>query len=137
MNTEEAVALLAQGAAAWNRWRADHPGERPDLSRTSLRSLDLTGADLADLDLRNADLRGTVLTNATLAGARLNGANLFKAVVANANLKAADLRRAQFLNCGQLTAARNWEAALRDEDLACGKPLPGASGQATDYPIDE
>lgn len=132
MNAEEAVALLAQGAAAWNRWRADHPDERPDLSGTSLRSLDLTGADLTDLNLTNADLRGTDLTDGTLANARLDGANLFKAVLANADLKAADLRHAQFLNCGQLTTARNWETALRDEDLACGKPLPGESGQAVD-----
>ena len=41
-----------------------------------------------------------------------------------ADLSAADLRGARFLHCPQLEAARNWQAAYRDEDLACGAAIP-------------
>lgn len=124
MANEELLTMLKRGAEAWNAWRADH-GEAPlDLSGAALRALDLGGANLTDVDLRSADLRGTVLTKTSLAGACLQGANLFKAVLDGADLGNADLRGAQFLHCAQLQAALHWETALRDEDLACGAPIP-------------
>lgn len=124
MVNEELVALLRQGAQAWNTWRAEQPGTGVDLAQAGLRALDLRRADLAGADLRGADLRGTLLGEASLAGACLQGANLFKAVLEGADVEGADLRGARFLHCAQLQSARSWESSFRDEDLACGAPIP-------------
>ena len=123
MPKNEHVALLGRGAAAWNAWRAEH-GEVPDLSRAALRGLDLSGFDLSRVDLRGADLRGTKCANTDLSGARLDGANLFKAVLDGADLVGAFLFGAQFLNCAQLIATRNWQSAFRDATLGCGAAIP-------------
>lgn len=123
MPNDEDVALLRRGAAAWNEWRTERDGT-PDLSRASLRGLDLSGFNLSRVDLRDADLRGTNLSGANLSGAHLQGANLFKAVIDGADLTGACLCGAQFLNCAQLAAARNWQSAVRDEALACGAAIP-------------
>jgi uncharacterized protein YjbI with pentapeptide repeats len=123
MPKDEHVTVLGRGAAVWNAWRAEHH-EVPDLSRTALRGLDLTGFDLSRADLRGADLRGTNLRDAGLSGARLEGANFFKAALDGADLAGAFLNGAQFLNCAQLIVTRNWESAYRDETLACGAAVP-------------
>src|SRR6516164_7562207 len=52
------------------------------------------------------------------------GANMFKAVLDDADLTRAFLYGAQFLNCAQLVATRNWQSAFRDDDLGCGAPIP-------------
>ena len=122
------LLLLKQGPEAWARWRREHAERRPDLSHASLRGLDLAKFDLASADLRGADLRGTILTDASLAGADLTGANLFKAVLDRTELSRARLTGVQFLNCAQLLAARNWQAAFRDPDLACGSSCPPEPG---------
>jgi uncharacterized protein YjbI with pentapeptide repeats len=124
MPNDEHVVMLARGAAAWNEWRADHD-ETPDLSRAGLRGLDLSGFDLSEADLRGADLRGTNLGGANLSSAQLDGVNFFKAVLDGADLAGAFLNRAQFLNCAQLIVTQNWQSAFRDDELACGAPIPG------------
>src|SRR5215831_5141419 len=78
------------------------------------------------VDLRGADLRATKLNGANLSRARLEGANLFKAVLDDADLSGAFLYGAQFLNCAQLVVTRNWQSALRGEELACGAAIPDA-----------
>jgi uncharacterized protein YjbI with pentapeptide repeats len=118
------VAMLKQGTSAWNEWRATHALTRLDLANARLCGLDLVEANLAGADLRNADLRGTVLSRANLVDANLAGADFFKAVLDGADLSGANLVGAQFLICPQLVAARNWQSALRDLDLACGAPIP-------------
>src|ERR1700749_1957297 len=123
MPNDEHVALLGQGAMAWNAWRAERD-ETPDLSRTGMRGLDLSGFDLSGADLRGADLRGTKFCDADLSGAHLEGANFFKAVLDGVNLAGAFLREAQFLNCAQLGVSRNWRSAFRDEKLGCGASIP-------------
>ena len=123
MSNDEHVAMLGRGAAVWNAWRTEQD-EIPDLSRASLRGLDLRGFDLSGADLRSADLRGTNLRDATLAGVHLDGATLFKTVLEGADLAGAFLNGAQFLNCAQLAVARNWQLAFRDEALGCGAPIP-------------
>jgi uncharacterized protein YjbI with pentapeptide repeats len=125
MAREEHMARIHQGVAAWNRWRADNPDIMPDLVGAGLRGLDLTGANLDDARLKGADLRGTILNRATLVRADLAGANLFKAIVDGANLDGANLSGVRFLECAQLTAARNWQSTSRDDALACGAPIPG------------
>src|SRR6516225_9187387 len=126
MANDEHVAMLGRGAAAWNEWRAK-VDETPDLSRAGLRGLDLSGFDLSQVDFRGADLRGTNLNGANLSRARLEGANLFKAMLDGADLAGAVLYGAQFLNCAQLVVTRNWQSAFRDDELACGAPVPLAS----------
>src|SRR5271166_2219198 len=126
MSNDEQLAALRRGAAAWNAWRAEHD-EAPDLSRAGLRGLDLSGFDLSHADLRDADLRGTNCSGANLAGAHFERANLFKAVFDGADLAGGVLYGAQFLNCAQLVVGRNWQSAFRDNDIACGAPIPSAS----------
>jgi uncharacterized protein YjbI with pentapeptide repeats len=128
MANSRQVALLHQGVTAWNRWRAENRDVTPDLVGAGLRGLDLTDADLSGADFKGADLRGAVLGGAILAGADLAAAaNLFKAVVAHADLAGANLLGARFLDCVQLTSARNWRSAYRDEALGCGAPIPRRS----------
>jgi len=130
MANDAHLAVLKRGVAAWNEWRAAQPAMRPDLSSASLRGLDLAKVDLSGADLRKADLRGTILSGAVLTDADLAGANLFKAVLDRAELSGANLIGAQFLNCAQLVAARNWQSAFRDADLACGAPIPAITGRS-------
>lgn len=123
MASDDHVALLKRGAAAWNAWRAGHDAP-PDLAEAPLRGLDLSGFDLSWADLRGADLRGTRCCGTNLRDARLEGANLFKAVLNEADLAGAFLYGAQFLNCAQLIAARNWQSTFRDDALGCGAAIP-------------
>jgi hypothetical protein len=48
----------------------------------------------------------------------------FQSGAHGANLAGAFLYGAQFLNCAQLIATRNWQSAFRDEELGCGTPIP-------------
>ena len=130
MANDAHLAVLKRGVAAWNEWRAAQPAMRPDLSSASLRGLDLAKVDLSGADLRKVDLRGTILNGAVLTDADLAGANLFKAVLDRAELSGANLIGAQFLNCAQLVAARNWQSAFRDADLACGASIPAITGRS-------
>src|SRR5437899_12774379 len=123
MTRDEHIALLGRGAASWNAWRAEHD-EAPDLSSAALRGRDLSGFDLSRADLRGADLRGTKCCDTNLSGARMEGANLFKAVLDGADLAGAFLNGAQFLNCAQLVASRNWQSAFRAAALGCGAAIP-------------
>ena len=125
MQSDEHVALIRKGAAAWNAWRTERD-EMPDLSRAGLRGLDLSGFNLSGADLQGADLRGTNLNQANLSGANLQEANLFKAVLDGADLTRAFLQGAQFLNCAQLVLAHDWQSAFRDDGLACGAAIPDA-----------
>src|SRR5260221_5562764 len=124
MADEAHLAVLKQGADAWNAWRAAHSGTPADFANARLRGLDLTMANLAGADCRKADFRGTILSGATLTDANFAGANFFKSVLDDADLAGANLVGAQFLNCAQLKTTRNWQSAFRDQDLACGAPVP-------------
>ena len=123
MANDEHLALLIGGASGWNAWRAGQDA-KPDLSRASLRGVDLSRFDLSQTDLRGADLRGANLSGTNLSAAHLEGANLFKAVLDGTDLAGAYLYGAQFLNCAQLVVTRNWQSAFRDEALACGASIP-------------
>ena len=86
MANDEHVALLKQGVDAWNRWRDENPGTRPDLSEANLREANLSGTNL-----RGANLREAGLSKANLSKANLSGANLFWACLNHADLTGADL----------------------------------------------
>lgn len=120
------LARLAQGVAAWNRWRADAPDIRPRLA-----SARLEGASLAGIDLHGADLLDTLLCEADLDGANLNGARIERTLFNGARFGAADLRgtggfSARFIGCdlrqcrfggGGFFDGLFWDADLRGCDL--------------------
>jgi uncharacterized protein YjbI with pentapeptide repeats len=132
MANQEHLAILRQGAEAWNAWRREHPDVRPDfsgsvlsgavlsranLSRTNLRDATLhkaklQRADLISADLRDAKLLGATLTKAYLQEADLRNANLRDAILVEADYSGADLREA-YLRDAELS-----EASLREANLS-------------------
>jgi uncharacterized protein YjbI with pentapeptide repeats len=94
-NSEE-LAIIQQGAKAWNQWR-DKNKERAafNLSGTDLHGRDLTGANLRGVDLSNADLYQTNFRGADLQDVNFASANLFHADLRESNLQGADLSTAK------------------------------------------
>jgi hypothetical protein len=103
----EHFELLMRDVDAWNRWRADNPKVKPDLSYAVMRGanlplVDLSGALLREADLVLANLRGADLRHADLSGANLVGARLMGVDLAHANIRGADLSTAEDLTDEQL-----------------------------------
>lgn len=92
-NQEQADMLLCDGVKAWNQWRNENRGVRPDLSKAQLSKADLSKANLMGADLIGAHLMGADLSAANLSAADLRGADFREA-----NLRSADLRE---VNCVQ------------------------------------
>ncbi len=89
----------------------------------------LIGACLAWAVCEQADLRGANLQGADLEGVKLKGARLGKITVGQSALNGpttyvTDLRGVTGLTPELLTSAEGWEDCYRDNDLACGKPIP-------------
>jgi len=96
MANQEHLAILIQGTAVWNKWRAHHQEIQPDLSGADLSRANLSGANLIQADLSEADLYEATLSAATfsqanLIQANLSFANLIQANLSFANLSGADL----------------------------------------------
>ncbi|HEV2158309.1 pentapeptide repeat-containing protein [Bradyrhizobium sp.] len=108
------IARLKNKRDAWNVWRYENIGIRPDLSGADLRE-----AQLCEADLRAANLTSADLTQANLNGANLIEANLFWAKLGGANLSNADLSKADL----------RW-AILSGADLS-GADLSGANLEGT------
>ena len=85
MANDEHVALLKQGVAAWNAWRAENRNIRPNLS----------GAHLSEENLRGADLSTAILRGAVLRAAKLGKANLRLANLSETDLRWANLSKAK------------------------------------------
>jgi hypothetical protein len=132
MASEEHLAVLQRGAAAWNAWRREQPDTKPDFEEANLEAADLggttlvqaylaranlSGADLTEADLRTACLGEAALVSADLTGADLSGCDLTHADLRRADLCAADLRRAD-LCAADLRKALLWETILADCNLA-------------------
>lgn len=88
------LARITEGVTAWNAWKTENPGVKPDLQGAVL-----AGADLRFADLSWTDLRGAVLIEANLSGAnltyvQLNAANLSSVALSGADLNGADLTNA-------------------------------------------
>ena len=107
MADKEHFELLMRDVDAWNKWRADNPGVKPDLAYAVMRGANLTLANLSRAELREADLvlanlRGADLRHADLSGANLVGARLMGVDLAHARICGADLSTAEDLTEEQL-----------------------------------
>lgn len=96
MANPEHLAILEKGFEVWNKWRAENPDIRPDLSErdfkdTLLFLADLSGADLSRAKLKEAHLSGADLSRANLKGANLSGAYLGISLLSGVNLGEVDL----------------------------------------------
>jgi uncharacterized protein YjbI with pentapeptide repeats len=131
MADDKQVAILRQGATAWNAWRRDHPDARLDLSQaileeawevTSLAGANLYRANLSGANLSHSDLYQATLSEADLCGANLSRASLPMANLANANLSRADLSGADlshaYLPQANLSHANLSGANLSRADLS-------------------
>ena len=140
----EQVAILRQGARAWNEWRssksdshfglegADFSGAEVNLDRVNRKGARLARANFAwasfreanfvEANLQEADLTQSSLVEADLSCANLDGASLRKADLSRANLSIASLVRADLtqanLSFAQLTSADLREANLTLANLA-------------------
>ncbi len=122
MANPEHLAKLKEGVEAWNQWRKQNRGVRPDLYEANFSGANLRGADLDRTNLLLADLRGADLRQASLllgqlAGADLSGANLSGAFLRRADLSEAILREAR-LSKADLTWANLEEANLSRAELS-------------------
>jgi uncharacterized protein YjbI with pentapeptide repeats len=137
----------------WNKWRAEHPDIKVDLSdtdlteanliRANLRSANLRWADLSKANLMHAHLGDADLSDANLSRANLNWANLSRADLNWANLILADLTEVDLchanlsranlswanLSRGDLTEADLTQAILRETNFG-GASLRNATGLA-------
>ena len=94
MGDVEHVSRLRSGVRAWNAWRIEHPGVRPDLAGEDLHCVELDG-----VDLRHANLARSDLTHAFFHEADLCDADLSKATLVGTNFCLARLAaiRREFL----------------------------------------
>jgi uncharacterized protein YjbI with pentapeptide repeats len=93
MANDEHVALLNQGAAAWNAWRDKNSNIRPDLteadfSRAGLTGANLIKADLSDAHLTEANLERAAMVDTILRGADLTGCRIYGISAWNLTLEA-------------------------------------------------
>ena len=135
MANDEHVALLKQGAAAWNAWRDKNPNIDPDLREADLRGANLRRAKLWQARLREANLRGADLSRANLIGTNLRRVNLRRANLSEANIRRADLRKADLtranLRDALLGRAHILDVSLTEADLR-GASLEAAALVDTD-----
>ena len=117
MANKKHVALLNQGAEAWNAWRREHPMVCPDLFGASLFGAHVSKADLREANLRGADLSYADLRGADLSDANLAGADLYRATLSDANLTQTNLSYANLRGTGlreaDLTDSVGWFAGMK------------------------
>jgi hypothetical protein len=70
MANDAHLKILEEGVSAWNNWRMENPGLRPEFTESNLLGVlfgaNLTGANLTLANLSSADLERTNLTNSLL-----------------------------------------------------------------------
>lgn len=122
MADKEHFELLMRDVDAWNRWRADNPKVKPDLTFSvmrgaNLRLANLSRAQLCEADLVLADLRGADMRHADLSSANLVGARLMGVDLAHANICGADLSTAEDLTEEQLRETKGDTSTKLPEEL--------------------
>ena len=115
-DTQSQLKILLSGIEAWNAWRKEHPGTKPDLRGADLSEKNLRDADLSDADLSGADLYQTDLRNANLKMANLSGADLSGVKLSNAALYKARLDSACLI-LAEMSNADLRHALLTKADL--------------------
>jgi len=128
MANQEQIAILKQGAVAWNRWREQNPDINIDLSQADLYKADLSKTNFLEADLSGADLRRTNLCMANLSHANLTRTNFYRADLSRTNLSEAklhnndlrwailsdvDLRGAELVGCS-IYAISAWSIKLEN-----------------------
>lgn len=140
MANPEHLAKLKEGVEAWNKWREENPGVKPELEGAHLSQNNLTGANLRDADLNGAgffeaDLSAADLSGADLSRTQLSKATLIESRFIKSNLRRALVNEAQLVGArlidADLTEAQFTRAALWDADLS-GAKLIGADLRKTD-----
>ena len=129
MADKEHFELVMGDIDAWNKWREEHPKEKPDLSFAVMRGADLmlanlSGALLSEADLVLANLRGADLRHADLRGANLVGARLTGVDLSHANICGADLSTAEDLTEEQLRHTRGDAQTVLPEGLHAPENWP-------------
>jgi uncharacterized protein YjbI with pentapeptide repeats len=114
------AAVSSIDSRLWNRWRAEYPNLRPDLSDADLSNTDLCILNLSDANMCRSNLAGASLVGASLNGTDLTDAILCEADLRNADLKCAHLRRTD-LSGANLTYADVRFADLRGVNLTDAK----------------
>jgi uncharacterized protein YjbI with pentapeptide repeats len=135
MANKDHLEILKKGVRAWNQWRKDKYGLRPDLRNSDLNSAklfdadmscaDLSSAKLSGADLSSAKLSDAILSGAILSGANLSGANLLDADLSTANLSGANLSGA-IVSGANLSRANLFDADLSSANLSSAN-LSGAN----------
>ncbi|HEV7475331.1 MAG TPA: pentapeptide repeat-containing protein [Pyrinomonadaceae bacterium] len=123
------VAILRQGAAAWNQWRKENPEVRPllygeDLSRetfgVNLSGINFANANLIDAKLIGVNLEGANFHEANLKGAFLNDTDLKDANFCRADLYETDLSDAKLIGAN-LQGAQLAKTILRRATISACK----------------
>lgn len=121
MTNNEQLALIRQGAIAWNEWRSRNPELIPDLSSTNLSLANLSLADLKQVNFGQANLKWANLTEANLTDANLSHASLKWANLTDANLSRANFRWADLsqanLSQGNFTETNLGQTNLSQSNL--------------------
>ena len=121
MANPEHLKILKQGVKAWNKWRKENSGIRPDLTEANLSGVNLTGANLSGVNLRQTNLREANLSKANLTKANLYKADLYSTNFTRARLTSASLwwvnANSAKLECAHLVSVTAYVARLRGAKL--------------------
>jgi uncharacterized protein YjbI with pentapeptide repeats len=144
MADPEQLAILLEGATAWNHWRAEQLVHQPDLVGADFSSaytgpgsvgITLQGANLREANLRDAKLPGAEFQNADFSSADLTRADLTEASFMGAELRNANLSNAH-LHGAKINDARapyaNFSGAVLTEAYLWGSDFREANFRSAD-----
>jgi len=125
MVNQDNLDLIRVGVGAWNQWRQENIGLRPDLRGANLSGQNLSGADLRGANLRGANLKWSDLRGANLRGANLSYANLSWSTLSRTDFSCANLMSADFtganLSGANLSGTDLRAAILKEANLWCAQ----------------
>jgi hypothetical protein len=96
MAKPEHLAILRQGVIAWNKWREENPGIRPDLGGAGLNTDTYNLHNFDHANFREANLAGTEIWSGSLNSSDFSDANLSETDLYLTELVGADLRGTRF-----------------------------------------